>query len=168
MTRFLVFLIVMFFAQKAMASDELRILDYPTPIAELFEKAVQYGGYEGKCAARNGCPPPAVLIVNLDDENQSGRFNPREPNFVSIAFDVVPGSVSFNAAVVHEFVHYLQWLHGELGPQHRCEQMMDIEVPAYKAASLYLAEFGIVEKFADQLFSVAAMSSACQMGFVKR
>lgn len=138
-------------------------LSNPTPIHELFQKAVKLGGYEGACSGRpNGCEMPMVLLVKLENDNHAGEFHPRLPDFVKInTSNRVPGSLDFNATVIHEFVHYLQWLTGKLGPQTKCSGLYEIESPAYAAAAAYLSEFGIVKDFSDQLFSTQIMSMMC-------
>jgi hypothetical protein len=134
----------------------------PTSVEELFVKAIQYGGFEEACRKIGGCQMPGVLIAAVDDKNIAGRFSPREPNVITVSADVwPPGSVWFNAVLIHEFTHYLQWETGVFGPNTPCSRTYEIEEPAYKAGSRYLAEFGIDEKFADQLQSIAIMSAMC-------
>jgi hypothetical protein len=148
-------------AQFALAQS----LSHPTKVSELFEAAVKHGGYETKCLSRpDGCHMPAVLIVGIEDDNIAGQFDPRNPNFVRVNANTrhVPGSLGFNEVLVHEFVHYLQWLFGELGPQSRCSDLLRIEGQAYKAGAAYLAQFGIVKDYSEQLGSIALMSAICE------
>ena len=142
-------------------------LSRPTQVGELFTAAVKFGGYEAKCMAKHGgCPMPAVLIITIENDNIRGQFDPRNPNFVRIntAEHTIPGTLDFNEVVVHEFVHYLQWLFGELGPQSTCRDLFEIESQAYKAGGAYLAQFGIIKDYSDQLATVAFMAAMCQAG----
>lgn len=142
-------------------------LSRPTPVAELFKAAIKFGGFEQECMQRRGgCQMPGVTIVLIEDANVAGLFFFRDPNTVKMNAQVhTPGTLEWNATLVHEFVHYLQWLTGKLGPQTQCEQMVEIEEPAYKAGSAYLAQFGIVKDYKSQLSSIAFMSATCGMGY---
>lgn len=140
---------------------------HPTSLQELFLKAVVHGGYAQKCMARrNGCEMPAVVIMGIEDGNILGEFDPRNPTFIKIntTKNIIPGSLGFNAVMVHEFVHYLQWLFGELGPQSKCLDHPRLEEQAYKASAAYLGEFGIEYDYRDSLFEVIVMSAMCEAG----
>ena len=152
---------MIFFAGKASAAP----LIHATPLQELFLTAVKLGGYEKKCLARmGGCEMPSVLIASIDDDNTVGQFDPRQPVLVKINTRIIPGSLGFNAVLVHEFTHYLQWLFGELGPQTQCQDQPKIEEQAYKAAAAYLAQFGIVYDYSDAMFGVLLMAAMCSTG----
>lgn len=141
-------------------------LPQPTPVAELFEKAVKHGGFEAACLKRGGCPMPVVALAAIEDDNVAGLFDFHNPVFVKISTgNRIPGTLAFNATVVHEFVHYLQWLTGQLGPQTPCEARVAIEGPAYRAAAAYYAEFGIVFDYSPQMASMAFLAAMCNMGY---
>lgn len=129
----------------AVASVELA---KPTPIAELFQAAIEFGGYKDFCAARrDGCPAPMVRLVPLP-ENIQGTFNFLEPTVINIAIDAEdhsPGTVEWNETVVHEFTHYLQWLSGKYSPaiKDECKMMYEIELEAYTAGYRYKEALGL-------------------------
>lgn len=143
-------------------------LIHATPVQDLFKAAVKFGGYEQKCMGRRGgCPMPAVLVQHIDNANIEGQFDWRTPMLVKINVTehLVPGSLDFNETLVHEFVHYLQWLFGELGPQSSstCE-VTSIEGPAYAAGAAYLAQFGIQKDYSGQMFEMIIQEAFCQAG----
>lgn len=143
-------------------------LIHATTLQELFEEAIKHGGYQEKCQAkRTGCPMPAVVIFGHPDKNIEGLFDWKQPTMVQINTTphIVPGSLEFNETLVHEFVHYLQWLHGELGPQSECDTF-DMEPPAYAAGAAYLQQFGIQKDYSDQLFHVLINKAMCEQGFM--
>ncbi len=129
----------------------------PETMPELFKVAIQLGGYEDSCRWREPkCLPPAVIIQELPDGIR-GQFTWLAPSAVAISEAYVPGDPHWSATIVHEFVHYLQWLHGELGPTVTCFGAMNAEFEAYAVGSIYLRRFGIEEDFAIQRFYVAMM-----------
>lgn len=134
-------------------------LPRPTTVLDLYAQAMKIGGYELKCQfRRGGCPAPVVAVSAIESDNVAGQFDPRMPNFVTINSKVLtPGTLDWNATVVHEFVHYLQWVFGEIGPAVSCEDVAKAEVAAYKASAEYLSQFGIVRDHSMQLFAVAVM-----------
>ena len=141
-------------------------LSHPTNVAELFAAAIKHGGFTAKCQARpGGCPAPGVLVVTIEDDNINGQFDPSQPTFIRINAlpRVAPGTLAFNEVLVHEFVHYLQWLFGELGPQSRCSDIVRIESQAYKAGAAYMAEFGIIKDYTEHLGGIAMMAALCEM-----
>lgn len=141
-------------------------LSRPTTLQELFKEAIKHGGYKEKCQARrNGCPMPAVVIAEIPNANIEGTFDWRNPQMVNLNTTphIVPGSLDFNETLVHEFVHYLQWLHGELGPFTGCRDHPKIEEQAYRAGAAYLLQFGIVRDYSDQLFHTMIMAAMCEM-----
>lgn len=149
-----------FAAGKATAA-----LYHPTSLHDLFMEAIKHGGYEQKCAMRRGgCPMPAVVIHTIPDENISGQFDPRNPSYIQLNTTpaVMPASLHFNMVLVHEFVHYLQWLFGELGPQSGCTEVPKIEEPAYKAGASYLAQFGVTYDYSAQMSEIAFMAAMCE------
>jgi hypothetical protein len=157
----LVLLVTLGFCSQTKAAP----LSHPTQLKELFLSAVVFGGYAEKCQARRGgCPMPAVVLAGIEDDNTVGQFDPRHPTFVKITSQIMPGSLAFNAVVVHEFTHYLQWLFGDLGPETLCKDHPPIEEQAYKAAAAYLAQFGINYDYSDQLFNVVVMAAMCEAG----
>lgn len=152
---------LLYWGPKAFSTE----LSHPTRVGDLFAAAVKHGGYEAKCLARpNGCPMPAVLVADMEDDNIRGQFDPKHPTFVRInaASRTVPGTLAFNEVLVHEFVHYLQWLFGELGPQSGCRDIVRIESQAYLAGAAYLAEFGIVKDYTGHIGGIAMMAAMCE------
>ena len=139
----------------------------PTPVAELFNRAIKYGGFTEFCLRREGlCVAPPVLVVSFEDDNIDGRFNARTPGYVEVSADSAPpGSIEFNETLVHEFVHYLQWLSGKYGPFSQCQDTLAIEAPAYAAGEQYLAEFGIVRDNKPVLASIAFSAALCGLGY---
>lgn len=138
-------------------------LAHPTSLVELYKAAIKFGGYEDKCNARiNGCPMPAVVLVYIEDSNIAGQFDPSHPTFVKLSALMTPGTVSFNAVMVHEFVHYLQWLFGDLGPDSGCKDTPRIEEQAYAAAAEYLKQFGIIYDYSDQMVGIHLMAVLCE------
>lgn len=138
---------------------------HPTPIAELFAAAVKHGGYTKQCAARRGgCPIPLVLVAPLG-ENIDGTFYYMDPTVVRVSVDLLPGTLRFNETVVHEYVHYLQFLFGEYGPLTRCTEMGDIEAKAYKAGAAYLAALGVHVDYKGHIAWIAMEASSCEMTF---
>jgi hypothetical protein len=113
----------------------------PVPVADLFAAAIKHGGYEKACAEREDkCPAPGVLIHEVGEGN-AGQFEWDMPTVVQVATDgrSAPGSANFNDTVVHEMVHYLQWLTGKLGPHRQdvCEMHLELETEAYEAGHKY-------------------------------
>lgn len=130
----------------------------PTRVSELFAQAVKLGGYEAACMARGGCEMPAVVVVKIDSDNVAGQFHWKQPMLVSLNADIhLPGSLEWNGTVVHEFVHYLQWLTGKIGPQTPCEGIVEAEREAYATGAAYFAQFGIVKDYGAQMFMVMMM-----------
>jgi hypothetical protein len=132
----------------------------PTEIDELFSQAIKLGGFEKFCQSRDeGCQVPGVLIAKIEDENIAGQFTWYSPTFIRITTGYfAPGTLLFNSTVVHEFVHYLQWLRGDLGPSNNsCEKVRDAEIQAYAAGDAYLAQFGIKKDKSMIDFMLATM-----------
>lgn len=145
----------------AFAGDEWEKLHQPTNVVALFKQAVELGGYAEKCAVRQGgCPMPSVTITGLDP-NIGGQFNPADPTIIKTNGEaLVPGTLLWNSIVIHEFVHFLQWYFGELGPHSTCQDHQRIEEAAYVAGAKYLAQFGIVEAYSMQRLWLAMMCVA--------
>jgi hypothetical protein len=119
---------------------------------------VKFGGYEAACMARGGCKMPNVVIVRIDDENIGGQFTWNQPTVINLSSSAyTPGSLEWNTVVVHEFVHYLQWLTGKIGPHTRCEGIVEAEKEAYAAGAAYLLQFGIVKDYTPQIFMTMLM-----------
>ncbi len=139
----------------------------PTTVTELFKDAIELGGFAQMCQSRvGGCPMPVVAIVEVEDENIAGLFHYRNPNVIQVNASVrVPGTLEFNATVLHEFVHYLQWLAGKLGPASTCMDTPGIEEPAYKAAAAYFARHGVEFDYSMQMFSVQMGAMSCAQGY---
>lgn len=165
-----VFGAICFFLLFAIASaqaDDTPDLYRPTPVAEIFEKAVKFGGFEQACGRRPaGCAVPQVRIAETA-AGTYGTFTWNEPTVVNISSSVVPGSLQFNSTLLHEFVHYLQWLTGKIGPHNWCAVAVEAEQQAYEAAAKYHAEFGLVRDYEMQMTMVrmnvmfAIMAGGC-------
>jgi hypothetical protein len=130
----------------------------PTKIETLYKAAILLGGFKEFCSTRDGgCPMPAVVVAPLP-EGIAGQFTWHSPGFISVTTgDIMPGTLDFNETVVHEFVHYLQWLRGDLGPSVTCEQVSASETSAYKAGSDYLAHYGVKKDLTFIEFMLATM-----------
>lgn len=136
---------------------------YTANVEVLFKTAVELGGYKQACTVRRGgCPSPAVLLVPLP-ENVLGQFDWREPKWVAMNSEqLTPGSLDWNAILVHEFVHFLQWVTGKIGPHTGCKEAVTAEKEAYAATAAYYARFGVKKDYAEQLFG--AMLLCAMMG----
>ena len=97
-------------------------------------------------------------MIGPAPEHIAGRFTWHDPSHIlTNAQHSIPGSLEWNATVVHEFVHYLQWLKGTIGPTKPCETVRDAEIEAYKAGDAYLAKFDVVKPRSMERFFVQTM-----------
>lgn len=129
-------------------------------LEDLYAIAIEYGDYKEKCKyLRSGCPMPNVILTEHMEATNVGEFTYLNPTVVAIAADKAgsPGTPVWNAVLVHEFTHYLQWRTGKLGPSLPCQAGQEAEIEAYAAASKYLTSRGVAHSFKDQLFGVALM-----------
>lgn len=139
----------------------------PTLVSELYETAKKLGGYEKMCAASmHQCPQPMVLISEQYDEYAYGVFNPfKETDRVILSMgNLKPGTIAWNATLVHEFTHYFQWLAGEFGPSTlSCSLMAKIEIDAYTVAAAYLKSIGVDEDMQEEKDQMVLNAAFCVM-----
>lgn len=136
----------------------------PTTTTELFDKAVKLGGFEAECGKRHsGCVAPAVLVADGMKPGHLGEFTWNDPQVVKLSSVLVPGSLKFNAVLVHEYVHYLQWLTGKIGPHNWCPMAVEMETQAYNVAAAYIAEFGVVRDYSANIDHVRMNVMYAQM-----
>jgi hypothetical protein len=137
-------------------------------VADLFAQAIELGGYKDTCAKRfDKCPMPDVLIGNTGDENILGRYHFGEPGIVRVttAEGYEPGSLEWNAVVVHEMVHYLQWLTGKYNPGRPdiCEMMYEVEFEAYDVSEKYFRRNGVTRDFSGHRDMLKMQYAMCKM-----
>lgn len=128
-------------------------------IPELFKAAIELGGFTEKCKRlEDACQMPAVMIAPLDIDGALGLFDLRHPVLVRITpeHEGVPGSHMWNATLVHEFVHYLQWTTGVFMVNLSCaDKVNKVELPAYEVQKKYLAQRGVEFDYSMQAFFMA-------------
>jgi len=112
--------------------------------------AIQVGGFQEMCV-KTECPVPIVMQADLGVKQ--GEYSWKNPDRVLIDKTLVEGSVEWNAAVVHELVHYLQYLAGTYNSSMDCA--LKVEKQAYMVSEKYWASKGVEKEFGTHLFSVA-------------
>jgi hypothetical protein len=155
------FVLLLYPAPAVEAAKPYEDLPKPTVVTELFKAAMKHGGFEKQCMARNGgCKIPHVRITGLDASTY-GNYFWEEPTVINVSADLKPGTLGFNETVVHEFVHQLQFMFGEYGPQTMCRDMLKVEEKAYKAGAAYLAESGVIVDYSEHLSGLAMGFAMC-------
>lgn len=139
----------------------------PTSVDDLFKQAIKLGGFTQFCTERFwGCKTPEVLLTVFEDANVRGQFTFDQPTLVRVSIDHdKPGTLLWNETVIHEMVHYLQWMSGKYSPARPdiCEMMFEIESQAYTAGHAYLKQHGILVN-TEQFIGMLRMNySMCKM-----
>jgi hypothetical protein len=123
-------------------------------VDSLFKEAIKHGGFTEYCK-KEECPVPAVVLAPLEYEGANGKFDIRHPTVISISpeHEGALGSHEWNSTLVHEFVHYLQWLTGIFKVNMSChDKVRLIELPAYHAQAKYLSKHKIEYDYSFQMF----------------
>ena len=118
-------------------------------IEVLFSFAILVGGFEDMCKS-TPCVPPNV--VHRDLNGYDGLFSGNNPDVVSIDTKFTKGTVDSNAIMVHEFVHYLQYLKGTYHSKIKCTY--PLEKQAYDVAVEFYKTHGIKKDFRKELFYI--------------
>lgn len=85
--------------------------------------------------------PPAVRVREMEYPAMVGYFDPyTNPREVLISPRLNDRPTMRDSFIVHELVHYLQWIRGELHASRSCEQDVESEVQAYDVQSRWLVE----------------------------
>lgn|SRR5574341_279239 len=114
---------------------------------KLFADAIKYAGYEKHCQ-KYACIMPDVFVVDLPGDIL-GAFAPTQHRLVFIDKEIAPGSFAWQAALVHEFTHYLQWNADKIPDKETCEQNFEREIEAYETEVKWaLREKGILNGYA--------------------
>lgn len=139
----------------------------PTVVTELFEFAKKQGGFEEMCnTSMYECPQPAVLITEDIDDYAYGMYNPfKMPDVVQMSMgNAKPGTIAWNATLVHEFTHYFQWVSGKLGPSTlSCSNRAEIEIQAYTVMAEYLKSVGVDESMDEEKAAMRFDEALCLM-----
>ena len=133
--------------------------------AELLQEALVRSGFDKLCASHpHGCAArPMITLIALPD-GTLGQFNQAEPTQLYVNERAKPGTVLWNAIIVHELTHFLQWWFGEMTPASSCLDSVENEAKAHAVGNLYLLERGVDwSKNATEV--IARMRAACEMGY---
>lgn len=117
--------------------------------------AIATADYKELCAS-TACTAPTVIAADVDGV---AMFHPDEPTVIRVSKHLKEGSIEWQSAIVHEYVHYLQWKAGKIGAYVGCEQRLKLEREAYHTESAFLLRHGIDEDFADRIFGVSIRCS---------
>lgn len=142
-------------------------LSHPTAPSELFVFAIEAGGFAEMCEnTPYHCPMPKISIDGSIDDYAYGIFNPFEKaNTVVMSESLLePGTVMWNAVLVHEMTHYLQYLRGEFVPSKLgCAAHERTEHEAYDVGAKYLQSLGFKEDFAKEKAQMSLDAAMCLM-----
>lgn len=82
-----------------------------------------------------------------------------EYNRIYIWDDIELSKFSLNSVLVHEMVHYMQWINGEYDEHGEC--LYALEPDAYKLQNLWIEETNDESRKPD-LFTAVVMAASCQ------
>lgn len=128
---------------------------------ELFADTQRLSGYGCPTKRVDLCAAPGVVIAELP-EHILGVFNVEQASYVSINSSEDIGTKEWQSIVVHEYMHYLQWLAGKVGPHVSCDQNVDAEIEARKVGNAWLVENG-EEPNQDNLKLIISMRMQCRV-----
>jgi len=121
----------------------------PNLYAQLFAAAQRFSGYSCKDFkwrdVRSAyCHAIPVLIAPFESDGMLGMFLPDHPDHIQVTDKVTPGTIVWQSIIVHEYVHYLQWLHGkDTLLTTTCDSVVDSEEEAYAAQGKFLKDRGL-------------------------
>lgn len=116
--------------------------------ADLFAEAQRLSGRkcvaDEQAAAEDGehgglCEPPAIQHADLSALNAYGLYDhTTNPRVVIVDMNAAPrGSAQYRETVIHEYVHYLQWVQGDLRPQGDPCSRGELEIEAHRVDQKY-------------------------------
>ena len=108
--------------------------------AELWEDAQRLSGIRCDVQDEGLCDgPPRVRVRELPNGYVGLYDYTRNPREVLISPLLLRGT-PLDGYIVHEYVHYLQWIRGRMTPSTPCPDRVGLEVEAYDVQSRWLVE----------------------------
>ena len=130
-------------------------------VVQLWKDAIRLGGYTEQCnlTPRFCKEIPHVRISNI---RSLGLYDYNDPKFVAVSWSLEPGSLDWQATVVHEFVHALDLRFGKIpfSVLETCEDNARAEERAYTVDAMWYAEHGMK---VDYSLALKAMWADCAL-----